>query len=41
MTAVFQEDITHAGEIQIIQWTQRPFSEKIKERFFVLFRRRL
>ena len=41
MTSVFQEDITHAREIQIIQWTQRPFSEKIKERFFVLFRRRL
>jgi cardiolipin synthase len=41
MTSVFQEDITHAGEIQGREWAQRPFSEKVKERFFVLFRRRL
>lgn len=41
MTSVFQEDITYAAEIKSMSWAQRPISEKIKERFFVLFRRRL
>jgi cardiolipin synthase len=41
MTAAFEEDVTHAPEIHSDEWAKRPFSEKIKERFFVLFRRRL
>jgi cardiolipin synthase len=41
MTAVFDEDITHAAEIQKDEWARRPASERIKERFFALFRRRL
>ncbi len=41
MTAVFEEDITHAPEVQKDEWAARSFSEKIKERFFALFRRRL
>jgi len=41
MTEIFEEDITHAPEIQKDEWVRRPYSEKIKERFFVLFRRRL
>jgi cardiolipin synthase len=41
MTAVFEEDVAHAREIQRSEWARRPLFEKIKERFFVLFRRRL
>jgi cardiolipin synthase len=41
MTAVFEEDVEHSVEIKEDEWLQRPFEEKIKERFFVLFRRRL
>jgi len=41
MTAVFEEDMAHAIEIKRDEWIHRPFSQKIKERFFVLFRRRL
>ncbi len=41
MAGVFQEDISHAPEIRKDEWAARPLSEKIKERFFALFRRRL
>lgn len=41
MTEVFEEDISHSIEIKEDVWRKRPLSEKIKEKFFVLFRRRL
>jgi cardiolipin synthase len=41
MIAVFEEDITRSVEIDRGTWEERPFFEKIKERFFVIFRRRL
>ena len=41
MTEVFEEDISHSIEIKEDLWRKRPMSEKIKEKFFVLFRRRL
>lgn len=41
MTAVFEEDIASSVEINKEEWINRPFFEKIKERFFALFRRRL
>jgi cardiolipin synthase len=41
MTAVFAEDSSRALEVDEGEWSRRPFTEKIKERFFALFRRRL
>lgn len=41
MTELFEEDLAHSTEIKEDAWSQRPLSERIKERFFVLFRRRL
>ncbi len=41
MIDVFQEDIKRSKEIRIEDWLIRPYSEKLKERFFGLFRRRL
>ena len=41
MTHVFDEDATRSLEIEETIWRQRPLLERIKERFFVLFRRRL
>lgn len=41
MNALFEEDITRSVEIDKETWVKRPFLEKIKERFFALFRRRL
>lgn len=41
MTAVFEEDLARSVEIRREEWMRRPLSEKIKERFFALFRRRL
>ncbi len=41
MISVFEEDIAHSSEIKSDEWKMRPFSEKLKERFFALFRRRL
>jgi cardiolipin synthase len=41
MTAVFHGDMNHSIEITRKEWAKRPFCEKVKERFFVLFRRRL
>jgi cardiolipin synthase len=41
MVDVFEEDVTHSREITGDEWTRRPLREKIMERFFALFRRRL
>jgi cardiolipin synthase len=41
MIDVFEEDIKSSARIYLEQWTKRNFCEKIKERFFALFRRRL
>ncbi|HXX81679.1 MAG TPA: phospholipase D-like domain-containing protein [Thermodesulfovibrionales bacterium] len=41
MVDVFKEDMRHSREIKEDEWLKRPLSEKIKERFFALFRRRL
>jgi cardiolipin synthase len=41
MVDVFGEDLRHSREIKEDEWMRRPLWEKIKERFFVLFRRRL
>ena len=41
MTGVFREDTEHAREITMDDWAKRPFSERAKEWFFALFRRRL
>ncbi|MDP1759679.1 MAG: hypothetical protein Q8K77_07775, partial [Thermodesulfovibrionales bacterium] len=41
MMDVFEADIKDSAKIDMEEWTKRNFCEKIKERFFVLFRRRL
>lgn len=41
MIDVFEEDIKNSARIEMEEWIKRNFCEKIKERFFVLFRRRL
>ena len=41
MTSVFEEDLQHSIEITAQDWENRPLCDRIKERFFVLFRRRL
>ncbi len=41
MIDVFEEDLKHSIEIREKEWIKRPFIERVKERFFVLFRRRL
>lgn len=41
MTEVFEQDIKHSMEIIESEWAARPLWDKIRERFFVLFRRRL
>lgn len=41
MTEVFNEDLVHSVEIRKDEWAQRSDTEKIKEKFSVLFRRRL
>lgn len=41
MRDVFEEDLKRSSEIKEDEWVKRSFYEKIKERFFVLFRRRL
>ena len=41
MLDVFREDVKHSLEIREDEWMKRPLWEQIKERFFVLFRRRL
>jgi cardiolipin synthase len=41
MIDVFNEDLNHSVKIELEQWQKRDLSEKIKERLFALFRRRL
>lgn len=41
MVEVFEEDLKRSKEIRIEDWQLRPWSEKLKERLFALFRRRL
>jgi cardiolipin synthase len=41
MIEIFQEDLKQSEQIILDQWIKRPFSEKVKEKFFALFRRRL
>lgn len=41
MTEMFEEDLANSIEIREDAWSRRPLFEKIKERFFVMFRRRL
>jgi cardiolipin synthase len=41
MTEIFEEDLKHSIRIDLEDWHRRPFSQKIKEHFFALFRKRL
>ncbi len=41
MEQVFYEDLRQSEKIEIDEWLKRPFKEKIMERFFAMFRRRL
>ncbi len=41
MADVFNEDLRHSVKIELDQWVKRDFCEKVKEKFFALFRRRL
>jgi cardiolipin synthase len=41
MLQVFREDLEHSQALELRRWRQRPLCQKLKERFFVLFRRRL
>ena len=41
MTDVFHEDIRNSEKITLTRWLKRPVSEKLKEKFFALFRTRL
>ena len=41
MICVFEEDMESSIEIKEEEWGKRPLSERMKERFFVLFKRKL
>ena len=41
MTEIFEEDLKNSVKIDKETWCKRPFTEKIKEHFFALFRKRL
>lgn len=41
MIEIFNEDLKQSEKITLDNWLGRPFFEKVKEKFFVLFRRRL
>jgi cardiolipin synthase len=41
MTYIFYEDLRHSLKITLDDWHKRPLSEKVKEEFFAIFRRRL
>lgn len=41
MNEIFEGDIKHSTKIELEEWYKRPLKEKLKERFFSLFRRRL
>jgi cardiolipin synthase len=41
MTETFMEDLNHSVKISKEAWSKRPFYEKVIEKFFLLFRKRL
>jgi cardiolipin synthase len=41
MTDIFNEDLEKSREITLKDWIERPLTDKIKEHFYALFRRRL
>ena len=41
MTEIFEEDLKQSLRVEREKWVKRPLSEKLKEYFFSLFRRRL
>jgi len=41
MSEMFEEDVGNSIKIDLATWHRRPFSEKAKEWFFSIFRRRL
>ena len=41
MICVFEEDMESSIEIKEEEWGRRPLSERIMERFFVLFKKKL
>jgi len=41
MLNIFEEDLRHSTRVDYETWKRRPLKEKIIERFFSLFRRRL
>ena len=41
MTGIFEEDLKNSVKIDEETWRKRPFTEKMKEHFFSLFRKRL
>jgi cardiolipin synthase len=41
MIEIFEEDLKESVKIDLEEWQRRPFSEKLKEHFFALFRKRL
>lgn len=41
MTRIFNEDLNRSEEITLAAWHRRPLTEKLKEHFFALFRRKL
>jgi cardiolipin synthase len=41
MIHIFKEDLKNSEEITLENWVKRPFFEKVKEKFFAMFRRRL
>jgi len=41
MEELFQEDLRRSKEILLEDWIKRPFTEKVKEKIFAIFRKRL
>jgi cardiolipin synthase len=41
MKEIFYEDLKQSEKITLDKWLKRPFIEKVKEKFFAMFRRRL
>lgn len=41
MIEIFHEDLKQSEQITFDKWVKRPFWEKVKEKFFAMFRRRL
>jgi hypothetical protein len=41
MSVIFEEDLKNSVQIEKERWHSRPLSDKVKEHFFALFRKRL